>query len=93
MDVTPNLRPIPTLRSLQALLRFKLLTSPEWEANPLPHKVFTHAITHIGKALGRLFGLSDDLDHDPASVILVAERPSEYARFLADVVILSLIHI
>lgn len=77
-----------SLSWLQNSLKFTMLYSAEFGQNPLPHKVFSHALTHVGKALGRLFGLSDDLDHDPSPLYTRNSAVGDpYKKYLADVVI------
>lgn len=77
------------LKEIQLTLPWSTHYSREFKASPIPHKDFTHALVHIGKAAGKLFGLVDDMDHRRE----VSDRPDlrqEYEKYLADLVICAL---
>lgn len=78
-----------TIREMQTTLPWSIRYSRDYRANPQPHKDFTHALLHVGKALGHLQGLADDMDHDRE----VADDPTlreRYAKYLADLVVCAL---
>ena len=78
-----------TLRELQTKLPWTIRYSGDYRANPQAHKDFTHALLHLGKALGKLQGLADDMDHDRA----VADEDAladQYAKYIADLVVCAL---
>ncbi len=77
------------LREIQLTLPWSTHYSREFKANPIPHKDFAHALTHVSKAAGRLHGLVDEMDHNRE----VSDNPNlrqEYQKFLADLVICAL---
>lgn len=78
-----------SLRALQTNLPWTVRYSQDFRATPLTHKDFTHALLHVAKALGKLTGLADDMDHDRA----VADQPKlreAYSKYLADLVVCAL---
>lgn len=78
-----------TVRELQVSLPWTIRYSRDFRANPQPHKDFTHALIHVGKALGKLLALADDMDHDRA----VADDPTlreRHAKYIADLVVCAL---
>jgi hypothetical protein len=78
-----------TLRELQTTLPWTIKYSRDYRADPRPHKDFTHALLHVGKALGHLQGLADDMDHDRE----IANDPTlrdRFGKYLADLVVCAL---
>lgn len=78
-----------TLRQMQTSLPWSVRYSNDFRSNPQSHKDFTHALLHVGKALGHLQGLADDMDHDRAK----ADDPTlrdQYGKYLADLVICAM---
>lgn len=78
-----------TIRELQTMLPWTIRYSRDFRASPQPHKDFTHALLHVGKALGKLMALADDMDHDRE----VADDPTlreRHAKYLADLVVCAL---
>lgn len=78
-----------TIRELQTNLPWTIHYSRDYRANPQPHKDFTHALLHVGKALGKLQGLADDMDHDREK----ADDPTlreQYSKYIADLVVCAL---
>jgi len=78
-----------TLRELQVSLPWTIRYSRDFRASPQPHKDFSHALHHVGKALGRLHELADDMDHDRA-VADDASLRDRYGRYVADLVVCAL---
>jgi hypothetical protein len=78
-----------TLRELQTRLPWTIRYSRDFRANPQPHKDFTHALLHVGKALGHLQGLADDMDHDRAKADN-RELQGQYGKYVADLVVCAL---
>lgn len=78
-----------TIRELQTSLPWTIRYSQDYRANPQPHKDFTHALLHVVKAVGKLQGLSDDMDHD-RQVADDSMLRSEYGKYVADLVICAL---
>lgn len=78
-----------TIRELQTSLPWTIRYSQDFRSNPQPHKDFTHALLHVGKASGKLMGLADDMDHSRAK----ADDPNlrkQYGKYLADLVVCAL---
>lgn len=78
-----------TIRELQTSLPWTIRYSRDFRANPQPHKDFAHAVLHVGKAVGKLMALIDDMDHDRD----VADHPATkdlHAKYLADLVVCAL---
>ena len=78
-----------TIRELQTSLPWTIRYSRDYRANPQPHKDFTHALLHVVKAVGKLQGLADDMDHDRE----IADNPKlrdEYGKYVADLVVCAL---
>ena len=78
-----------SIRELQTSLPWTVRYSRDYRANPQAHKDFAHALIHTGKALGKLLGLADDMDHDRE----VADDPTlreRHAKYLADLVVCAL---
>jgi hypothetical protein len=78
-----------TIRELQTSLPWTIRYSRDHRANPQPHKDFSHALLHVGKAAGKLMALADDMDHDRE----VADDPTlreRHAKYLADLVVCAL---
>lgn len=89
VTVRLNIERDKTLRELQTSLPWTIRYSRDYRANPQPHKDFTHALVHVSKALGKLMGLADDMDHDRE----VADNPKlreEYGKYVADLVVCAL---
>lgn len=78
-----------TLRELQCNLPWTIRYSRDFRASPQPHKDFSHALHHVGKALGRLHELADDMDHDRA-VADDASLRDRYGKYVADLVVCAL---
>ncbi len=57
--------------------------SPEFQASPLYHKDFQHALIHILKALGKLSAFVEEADHTDG----INFPYDEISKYLADVVI------
>jgi len=77
------------IRELQTNLPWTIKYSRDYRSNPMTHKDFAHALTHIGKATGKLHALVDDMDHDRE----IATNPklrSMYGKYVADLVICAL---
>lgn len=77
------------IKDLQTRLPWTVHYSQDFRSNPQTHKDFAHAILHVGKALGHLLALIDDMDHDKT----VVDRPNikeQYEKYLADLVISAL---
>lgn len=84
-----NIERDKTIRELQTSLPWTIRYSRDYRANPQPHKDFTHALLHVVKAVGKLQGLADDMDHDRE----VADNPKlrdEYGKYVADLVVCAL---
>jgi hypothetical protein len=78
-----------SIRDLQTNLPWTIHYSRDFRGNPQPHKDFTHALLHVCKALGKLQGLADDMDHDRAT----ADDPTlreQYSKYVADLVVCAL---
>lgn len=78
-----------SLRELQTSLPWTVKYRRDYRANPQSHKDFGHAALHVGKALGHIQGLVDDMDHDRE----VAADPTlreRYAKYVADLVVCAL---
>lgn len=73
-----------TIRELQTSLPWTIRYSRDFRANPQPHKDFAHALVHVGKALGKLLTLVDDMDHARDAL------PTDHAKYLADLVVCAL---
>ena len=78
-----------TLQDLQVSLPWTIKYSRDFRSNPQPHKDFTHAIVHVGKALGKLFAFADDMDHD-RDVALRPETLHRHRQYVADLVVCAL---
>ncbi len=78
-----------TLREMQATLPWTVRYSRDFRANPQSHKDFAHALTHVGKALGNLLTLVDDMDHDRTVADDTTLR-DRYGKYVADFVICAL---
>lgn len=85
-----------TLRALQEQLPWLSKYSADFEADPRPHKHFSHALHHVTKAAGHLTELEDALDHgarfarldvDGRGTETAASR--DFGKFVADLVILA----
>ncbi len=77
-----------SLRKLQTTLPWTIKYSQDFRSNPQPHKDFAHALVHVSKALGKLQGLVDDMDHDRR--IAVHASPAEFGKYVADLVVCAL---
>lgn len=78
-----------SLRSIQARLPWTIRYSQDFRLNPLTHKDFQHALIHVGKAVGKLFELCDDCDHD-RNVADSKELKEQYSKYIADLVLCAL---
>lgn len=80
-----------SLSDLQATLPWGKNYSQEFLDSKVLHKDFQHAVNHLGKAVGHLCGLIDDLDHDFTSTDGHGRQLQEpYSKYLADIVICAL---
>lgn len=77
------------LRQIQTQLPWTVKYSRDFRSNPQSHKDFAHAVVHAQKALGKLCGLVDDLDHnmDLAHEIDISRQ---YGKYVADLVVCAL---
>lgn len=78
-----------SIRDLQLTLPWTVKYSQDFRSNPQSHKDFAHACHHASKALGKLHGLADDMDHDRG----LAADPhlrEQYAKYVADLVVCAL---
>lgn len=78
-----------TLRQLQTMLPWTVKYSQDFRSNPQSHKDFSHALLHAGKALGKLMGLADDMDHD-RELATTANLRDQYGNYVADLIICAL---
>ena len=78
-----------TIRELQTSLPWTIRYSRDFRANPQPHKDFTHALLHVVKAVGKLQGLADDMDHD-REVADDSKLHEAYGKYVADLVVCAL---
>lgn len=83
--MAPRKLPDLTIREIQAQFPWTIKYSQDFRLNPQSHKDFAHAITHATKAIGRLAGMIDDLDHRRES-----EETANAGKLLADLVICAL---
>lgn len=72
-----------SLRSLQHSLPWTIKYSRDFKANPQNHKDFAHAAVHTQKALGKICGYIDDMDHRRKSDVQVVP-------YVADLIICAL---
>lgn len=78
-----------TIRQLQTNLPWSSNYSRDFLASTVKHKNLVHALSHVGKAAGKLYGLVDDMDHGLA----IDEDPTlhdQFGKYVADLVICSL---
>lgn len=80
-----------TIRELQAELAVtwsidKMDT--RYLANTQPHRDFTHAMLHVGKAAGKLMALCDELDHH--GVAALPSSPAHWGKYIADLVVCAM---
>lgn len=81
--------PESSLRKLQTTLPWTIKYSQDYRSNPQPHKDFTHALVHTAKALGKLMGLADDMNHDRTTA-LQSGLAAAYSKYIADLVVCAL---
>ncbi len=62
-DINFDVRRDLTLREIQAQLPWSIHYKTSFRECPMPHKHFSHALTHVSKALGKLHALVDDAEH------------------------------
>jgi len=72
-----------TLSDIQVQLPWTIKYSRDFRSNPQSHKDFSHAITHVMKAVGKLSAIVDDMDHRRECEI----QPDKY---IADLVVCAL---
>lgn len=77
-----------TIRELQTCLPWTIRYSRDFRSNSQAHKDFAHALTHVGKASGKLCGLVDDMDHDRE----IADQldKEQWGKYVADLVVCAL---
>jgi hypothetical protein len=75
-----------TLERLQKGLRFGQKYTPEYFADPRPHRDLAHAAIHMAKVAGKLAALVDTLDHTGC---LSADEQLRAGEILADAVIIA----
>lgn len=73
------------LRALQRMLPWTLTYHRDFQASPVEHKDFGHALVHVLKAAGKLASLVDDAEHGGCSF-----APEQTDRYIADLVISAL---
>lgn len=78
-----------SLRDLQLSLPWSDHYSVDFKRDTRGHKNFEHALIHVGKALGKLFALVDEVDHRREAVEL-PNFTTDAAKYLADLVICAL---
>jgi hypothetical protein len=78
-----------TIRELQTKLPWTVKYSNDFRQSPQTHKDFSHALHHVSKALGKLHGLADDMDHDRALATDASLR-EKYSKYVADLVVCAL---
>lgn len=78
-----------SLRKLQTSLPWTIKYSQDFRSNPQTHKDFAHSLVHVAKALGKLMGLVDDMDHDRATA-LDPKLAETYGKYVADLVVCAL---
>jgi hypothetical protein len=77
-----------TLSLLQRGLHFGMKYSASYAADPRKHKHVAHALVHLTKAVGKIAGVVDELDHhDDAQGSLGPSTRPVVAKALADLVI------
>jgi hypothetical protein len=83
--------PQTTLRELQTNLPWTIKHSTDFRSNPQTHKDFAHALHHVSKAVGKLHGFADDMDHD-RQIAAESRLPSikAYQNYIADLVVCAL---
>jgi hypothetical protein len=54
----------------------------------MTHKDFAHALHHVSKAVGKLHGLADDMDHNKD--LALSLNANEYSKYIADLVVCAL---
>lgn len=77
-----------SLRELQVRLPWTIRYSADFRASPMAHKDFSHALHHVGKALGRLHALADDMDHDRDAALQAIKETN--GKYVADLVVCAL---
>lgn len=78
-----------TIRELQTNLPWTIRYSQDFRATPLAHKDFSHALHHVGKAMGRLHELADNADHD-RNIADSKTLKDDYGKYVADLVVCAL---
>ena len=78
-----------TLRELQTNLPWTIRYSRDFRASPMSHKDLAHTLHHVSKAVGKLHGLVNDMDHN-RSVADMSGISETYAKYVADLVVCAL---
>lgn len=84
-DINFDARRDLTLREIQAQLPWSIHYKTSFRESPMPHKHFSHALTHVSKALGKLHSLVNEAEH--AGCDFTAEE-TDY--LLADLIICAI---
>lgn len=74
---------LDVLRETQRTLPWGKGYGADFDANPQPHKHFSHAVMHVGKALGKLFPIS-------SGKAWTGINPLDHVKYLADVLYCTL---
>ena len=78
-----------TLRQLQTNLPWTIKYSQDFRLDPRPHKDFSHALTHIVKASGKLSEMVDSMDHDRDYAVSGLTK-EVFGKYVADLVVCAL---
>lgn len=78
-----------TIRELQTNLPWTIRYSQDFRSSAMTHKDFAHTLHHVSKAVGKLHGLADDMDHDRAKADDSNLR-TDYGKYIADLVVCAL---
>ncbi|WP_016751840.1 hypothetical protein [Leptospira kirschneri] len=76
------------IKNLQVKLPWTVKYSEDFRLTPLTHKDFSHALHHVSKAVGKLHGLADDMDHNKE--LALSLNPDDYGKYIADLVVCAL---
>ena len=74
-----------TLQELQSTLPWTVHYHRDFRASPMVHKDFSHALTHVMKAVGKLAAVVNDAEHGGHDF-----EHSKVAPYVADLVICAL---
>src|SRR5208282_5540833 len=78
-----------TIRELQTNLPWTIKYSEDFRKNAMTHKDFAHALTHVGKAAGKLHELVDKMDHDRQYAVDTGKM-KDFHKYIADLVVCAL---